>query len=102
MIEELPINYFCGLLCTAYELIKNKSNTSTYFQKRIENKINRLFSLFSEVTIENEMILYERFMDLCSRLSARHKIQKLQDKVVVSFGGKVSAGKSKFINTISV
>lgn len=83
------------------ELIKNKANSSVYFQKRIENQINRLFSLFSEVTIENEMILYERFMDLCSRLSERQKIQKIQDKVVISFGGKVSAGKSKFINTIS-
>lgn len=83
------------------ELIRNKSDASTYFQKRIENKINQLFSLFSEITIENEMILYERFMDLCSRLSERRKIQKLQDKVVVSFGGRVSAGKSKFINTIS-
>lgn len=83
------------------ELIRNKKDASTRFQKRIENKINQLFSLFSEVTIENEMILYERFMDLCSRLSERRKIQKLQDKVVVSFGGRVSAGKSKFINTIS-
>ena len=83
------------------ELIKNKSDTSAFFQKRIETKINQLFALFSEVTIENEMILYERFMDLCSRLSERQKIQKLQDKVVVSFGGRVSAGKSKFINTIS-
>lgn len=83
------------------ELIKNKSDASAYFRKRIENKINQLFSLFSEVTIENEMILYERFMDLCSRLSERQKIQKLQDKVVVSFGGRVSAGKSKFINTIT-
>lgn len=83
------------------ELIKNKSDTSAYFQKKIENKINQLFALFSEVTIENEMILYERFMDLCSRLSERQKIQKLQNKVVVSFGGRVSAGKSKFINTIS-
>ena len=83
------------------ELIKNKTNSSVYFQKRIENQINRLFSFFSEVSIENEMILYERFMDLCSRLSERQKIQKIQDKVVISFGGKVSAGKSKFINTIS-
>ena len=68
------------------ELIRNKSDASTYFQKRIENKINQLFSLFSEITIENEMILYERFMDLCSRLSERRKIKKLQDKVVVRIG----------------
>ncbi len=83
------------------ELINNKSNTSIYLQKKIENRINQLFSLFAEVTIENEMMYYERFMDLCSRLSERQKIKKIQDKVVVSFGGKVSAGKSKFINTIS-
>lgn len=83
------------------ELIRNQADTSTYFQKRMEHKINQLFSLFSDVTIENEMQLYERFIDLCSRFSARQKIQKLQDKVVVSFGGKVSAGKSKFINTIA-
>lgn len=82
-------------------LIKNDTNSSVYFQKKIRSEINKLFSLFSEVTIENEMIIYERFMDLCSRLSERQKIQKIQDKVVISFGGKVSAGKSKFINTIS-
>lgn len=70
-------------------------------KRKIEYKINKLFSLFSEVTIENKTELYNRFLDLCSRLSERQKIQKLQDKVVVSFGGKVSAGKSKFINTIS-
>lgn len=29
------------------------------------------------------------------------KIKKIQDKVVISFGGKVSSGKSKFINSIS-
>ena len=83
------------------DLIKNEKNCSKYFQQKIEYKINQLFSLFSDVEIKNEMIMYEKFMKLCSRLSARHKIQKLHDKVVISFGGKVSAGKSKFINTIS-
>lgn len=83
------------------ELIKNKSDSSTYFRRRIEKKINYLFSLFSEVTIKNEMLIYEKFLDLCSRLSEQKKIQKLHDKVVISFGGSVSAGKSKFINTIS-
>lgn len=83
------------------ELIKNKSDSSVHFRRRIEKKINDLFSLFSEVSIKNEMIMYERFLDLCSRLSERKKIQKLHDKVVISIGGRVSSGKSKFINTIS-
>lgn len=83
------------------ELITNDTNPTIYFQKKIRNQINRLFSLFSEVVIENEILLYQRFMDLCSRFSEQQKIKKIQDKVVISFGGKVSAGKSKFINTIS-
>ena len=84
------------------ELITNKTNYSLVNSlKKIKKEINTLFSLFSEVSIDNEMILYERFMYLCSRLSERQRIKKIQDKVVISFGGKVSAGKSKFINTIS-
>lgn len=83
------------------ELIKNKFDSSVHFRRRIEKKINDLFSLFSEVSIKNEMIMYERFLDLCFRLSERKKIQKLHDKVVISIGGRVSSGKSKFINTIS-
>ena len=47
------------------------------------------------------MILYDKFMELCSRLSELQKIKKLQSKVVIGLGGKVSAGKSKFINKIS-
>lgn len=83
------------------ELIKNKSNISLKFQEKIKKKINYLFSLFSEVKIENGMILYDKFMELCSRLSELQKIKKLQSKVVIGLGGKVSAGKSKFINKIS-
>lgn len=83
------------------ELIRNKADSSVYFRRRMERKINNLFSLFSDVTIKNKMLLYERFLDLCLRLSEQKKIQKLHDKVVISFGGRVSAGKSKFINTVS-
>ena len=83
------------------ELISNKTVSSVYFQTRIREKINSLFSMLSEVTFDNKMIFYERFMELCSRMSEIQKIKKLQDKVVISFGGKVSSGKSKFINKIS-
>lgn len=83
------------------ELIKNKPDSSYYYRNKIKNQINQLFSYFSEVSLKNEMIFYEKFMNLCARLSERQKISKIHNKVVVSFGGKVSAGKSKFINTIS-
>lgn len=82
-------------------LLQNKYDSSVQFRRKMEKKIDTLFSLFSEVTIKNEMVMYEKFKYLCSRLSERKKIQKLHDKVVISFGGRVSSGKSKFINTIS-
>lgn len=82
-------------------LIKNVPGPSSYVIKRIESYIDQLFSLFKDITLNNELEIYEQFSDLCARLSERQKNRKLQDKVVVSFGGKFSAGKSKFINSIS-
>lgn len=83
------------------ELIRNKTNNSFQIKRKIESYIDDIFTLFSDVSIENELDYYEQFMDLCARLSERGKIQKIQDKAVISFGGKFSAGKSKFINSIS-
>ena len=83
------------------ELIRNKSNNSIRTKKKIESYIDEIFTLFSDVSIENELEYYGQFMDLCARLSERGKIQKIQNKAVISFGGKFSAGKSKFINSIS-
>lgn len=82
-------------------LISNKTNPAFYLKEKIEGKIELLFSLLSEVMIENKIFFYKRFRELCSRLSEIQKIKKIQDKVVISFGGKVSSGKSKFINSIS-
>lgn len=82
-------------------LITNKPIPSTYFKNNLEKKINHLFSLMSEFTIENKMNFYDKFIDICSRLTEIQKHRKIKDKVVISFGGKVSAGKSKFINSVS-
>ena len=82
-------------------LIRNDAKTSAYAVRKIRRYIDELFALFEDVGLENGLELYEQFLDLCARLSARQKIRKIQDKVVVSFGGAFSAGKSKFINSIS-
>lgn len=83
------------------ELIRNTSNSSFQIQKKVESYVNDIFRMFSDISIENELEYYEQFMDLCARLSERRKIQKIHNKAVISFGGKFSAGKSKFINSIS-
>ncbi len=83
------------------DLIQNDSKASARAIKKIRGYIDDLFALFEDVYLENELELYEQLLDLCARLAARQKIRKIQDKVVVSFGGAFSAGKSKFINSIS-
>lgn len=83
------------------ELIKNETVSSSYIRENIERQFKDLFALFSQVSLDGELELYEHFMELCSRLSETNKIRRIKDKVVVSLGGKVSAGKSNFINAIS-
>ena len=79
------------------DLIRNEKRPPVH---RIEKLVNQLFALFSEISLDDELELYEQFMALCTRLTERQKIQKIQHKAVVSFGGKFSAGKSRFINSI--
>ena len=83
------------------KLIRNERETPAFTIKKIRKNIDQLFSIVEDIGLENGLELYEQFLDLCARLSASHKIQKIQDKVVISFGGAFSAGKSKFINSIS-
>lgn len=83
------------------DIIRNETKSKIDVHKDIEKGINKIFSLFSDVSIKGELQLYKDFMYLCSKLSEIHKIKKINDKVVISFGGQMSAGKSKFINSIS-
>lgn len=80
------------------ELIRNEKQPPVH---RIKSMVAQLFALFSEISLDNELELYEQFLNLCARLTEIQKIRKLQNKAVVSFGGKFSAGKSRFINAIS-
>lgn len=82
-------------------LIHNESPKETRAVKKIRLHIDQLFGLFSNIRLDNELQLHQEFMQLCSKLSKRQKIRKIRDKVVISFGGKFSAGKSQFINSIS-
>ena len=83
------------------KLIANETNKSIYAIRNIRNNIDKLYALFENVHLTKKLELYERFQDLCAKMSALQKIQKIEDKVVISFGGAFSAGKSKFINSIS-
>lgn len=68
---------------------------------RFRNGIEELFQKFREITLPDELLLYNRFLTLCERLNVVQKASRLADKTIVGFGGKFSAGKSSFINSIS-
>ena len=70
------------------ELIRNEKQPPVH---RIKSMVAQLFALFSEISLDNELELYEQFLNLCARLTEIQKIRKLQNKAVVSFGGKFSA-----------
>lgn len=82
-------------------LIRNEPPRQKREVSRIRKEINKMFGLFSDVHLSNELELYQEFMLLCTKLSKLQKVRKIKDKVVIGFGGRFSAGKSRFINSIS-
>ena len=54
----------------------------------------------SKVNIANELDFYKRLTSFTDRLLEQKKFKLLQDKCIIGIGGKVSAGKSRFINSL--
>lgn len=82
-------------------LIQNESTNDTKSIKKINDLLEELFSLLSTVSVGDELEIYDEFKKLVSRLEERKKVNHIAHKSVISFGGKFSAGKSRFINAIA-
>lgn len=104
-VQDVPPNLYISDSDKAVELlsklIRDGPKSSARAIKEIRSGIDRMFTLFENANLESGLEFYERFLDLCAQLSARQKIRIIQDKTVIGFGGAFSAGKSKFINSIS-
>lgn len=104
-IQEPPENAYISDDSKAIELLANliqfKGNNAAFALREINQYIDGIFSLFSDVTIKDELQLYRRFKDAAAKLSEQQKVQQLQYKAIVSLGGQFSSGKSAFINSIS-
>ncbi len=104
--EESPDNCYIAdpnqaVSFTASLLGHGRANDENPLIARFRNGIEELFLKFREVTLPDELLLYNRFLTLCERLKVVQKASRLADKTIVGFGGKFSAGKSSFINSIS-
>lgn len=82
-------------------LINKNSTGFEASKKAIMRKVQAIYQLFSEISFDGEMESHRKLDVLCERLAEQQKIRKIKDKVVIGLGGKFSAGKSKFINSIS-
>lgn len=89
----------------AIELISSIIDNTSINQKAaidtIKSKVNDIFELFTDIALDNELVYYKRMIDLCDRLAEQKKIKKISKKTVIGLGGGFSAGKSKFINSVS-
>ncbi|MDY4979534.1 MAG: dynamin family protein [Candidatus Onthovivens sp.] len=75
------------------------NNIST---EKFENIIfNKFFPLLAKLDIENELSIYQILTKICKKIKEQKKIKLLKNKSVLGIGGKFSAGKSCFINSIT-
>ena len=61
---------------------------------------NELLSFSGNLELANELELYSRLIALSDRLRIPAKFHLLQNRAVIGLGGKFSAGKSEFINSV--
>lgn len=101
-IPEVEKNMYIADENKAIELISQLIPNTIIESKTydiLKNKIDFILMSISNIVQNSEY--QKRFINLYSKLFKLNKILKLENKVFVSLGGKVSAGKSKFINSIS-
>lgn len=84
-------------------LLKVNKDAVSHMKKmqRLDTLIDkRLLQSISQVNLNNELEWYQQLVQLSDKLYEQNKLNLLQKKMVVGIGGKFSAGKSKFINSL--
>ena len=77
---------------------ETKKSDSDKFEKIIFGEI---FPILAELEWENELEIYQRLSKINDKLKEQSKISMLEGKKILGVGGKFSAGKSSFINSIT-
>lgn len=86
------------------ELIKSmllreeESKESRKFEHIVSDKI---FPILAELELKNELELYQMLIKIGNKIQEQQKIRLLEGKKILGVGGKFSAGKSRFINSIT-
>jgi len=91
-------------LALVSKLLSNERTSGLQGDKANFSKLNWLLEERllggSKVNVDRELDFYRKITNLTNRLLEQKKIMLLQDKCVIGIGGSVSAGKTKFINSL--
>lgn len=86
------------------ELIKKMliRKTGKFNDVEFESLISaKILPILAELELENELETYQFFIKITGKIKEQQKIKLLKGKKVLGVGGKFSAGKSCFINSIT-
>ena len=90
-----------GLELIAKILTNNKNNEEKKIIRQLDKLLDKsLLNSINRMNIQDELQYYNKLNQLSDKFNQHNKVQLLNDKKVIGVGGKFSAGKSKFINTI--
>lgn len=79
-------------------LRKKEKKERTEFEHIIQDEI---FPVLAELELPNELEIYKELVKIGDKLKEYHVLRLLEGKQVLGVGGKFSAGKSCFINSIT-
>lgn len=78
-----------------------KNNKKRNTIKQLDYLLDRkVLEVSGRLNISNEMELYDKLIKLSDKLYEQNKMKLLKNRAVIGIGGKFSAGKSRFINSI--
>lgn len=61
----------------------------------------KIFPILAELELEDGLDIYKKFKRIINRLKEQRKIEMIEGKKILGIGGKFSAGKLCFINSIT-
>ncbi len=105
-IEDLEeeVNEYLDNPEKGIELIKSMLVTKKGGDEYVElDKLlsDKIFPILAELDLSNELEIYKMLIKIRDRVKEQKKIKLLAGKKVLGIGGKFSAGKSCFINSIT-
>lgn len=96
--DGLSVDEAYALVKKIFSVTRGKSLSQVASLKYL---IKDLFDVFPRNTFKNELTFYNDMNLLADKFVEQNTIKKIHDKIVVGVGGCFSAGKSKFLNSIT-